>query len=590
MPNKKPIAKIPTFILSHGFAVIMASYLALLAANFVLCRDQTSCPVRVGWIDTYSFKYIFNRLIPITVNFYFWLYLSWALAAALFTILLLILHYASKKNSGARAKEPSSLIKALNTILAILYAPLWAGLLSLTTLGFLADRKVFLILLLLFFAAGFTQNICEKYLKKLLWRALSASMLTGAVFLLTYKIVFPSMHTMGPLHRAPHSIVAGDIFYIACIIFMFLIIGSGFGPADLMKKTPPGADWFFRRFKTASFFLIITILNIPQFMNPRPPECSGIAAADKSVRIVLGKYRAFTVATSYDAKYLYYGSDYGDRVYRIALKENRKPDSLFIGKYVGTMRFHEDRDSALLYIPVIVFGEGGRLVIVDEKTFKIKKIVSTPPFIGNQVMDMALEKTAGEALFLGRFARVLFYKFGANRFGRVADISSAFPNQELHRVMRIEVNEKRRVAYICPYPNFSSPRIIAEFNLDTLKVNRTREFDSHPNVVRVIDGGRRLLVGLDMSQNILMLDADTLKVIKTYPAGFTTRDIAVDEDAGIMAIGNFITGTVNLIRLSDGRLLKTWQVGRGVRSVHIDARNSAVYAASLCGAVEMKLP
>ncbi|MFA6448580.1 MAG: hypothetical protein WCX65_03845 [bacterium] len=581
MHLKKTIAKLPGFILFRGFATVIASFFVLLFANYALCGDQAACPLPVGWIVSDSFKFIFNRLIPFTPDFWFRLYIAWLGVAALASLLMLAIHFLANRNSGARARDSLASIRTLNAILAALYAPLWAGLLSLATLGFLGERKVFLLLLLLFSVAGLIQNICVRYLNSFVLRAVCALALAAAVMLLIPPIV--SMPLL--------SFARGDLLYIAFII-IFLIVESGSGPADALRKSVPGADWFFRQFRTAFFLLAVTLISLPQInFHRRPPECSGISKPGSGVRVILDKFRSFTVATSYDGDYLYSASDYSENFYRVPLKHGGKPDSIHIGRF-GAMRFREDRGSAVLFVPVYGLYPNSKLVIVDEKTFKIKKEILTPPWIGYQIFDMALDRTANEALTLGRYARVLFYRIGDAGFNRFADASGAFAGPEIlgHKIMRIEVNESRRAAYICPYPALGSPRIIAELNLDTLAVTRTREFDSHPNVVRVIDGGKYLLVGLDMSQKILMLDADTLKTVRTYPAGFSVRDIAVDEKAGLMVAGNFLTGTVNLVRLRDGKLLKTWLVGRGVRSVHIDTRNNAAYAATLCGAVEMKLP
>ena len=414
-----------------------------------------------------------------------------------------------------------------------------------------------------------------------MWKILLAAGLAAVVYYL-----LPAAVEAPPGDGLPRMVA----LLAPAVLFVSLLAGTGLYHAALAAPPPGAAARIAHRFGTAFFLLVLTVLSILQTNHRRPPECAGLDSED--VEVLLDRYRPFTVAASSDSKYLYAGFDYGEDLYRVPLNKGTRPaEKLPIGRF-GAMRLRVDPEARRLYIPVRSNYPLNRMVVVDERTFGILEESGTPPGWEYGVFDMALDRKTGREFFLGRDARILVREPGSPAFREAMDLLAVFPGRELmgHKVMRIEVNESRRVAYVCPYPSLRSPRVVVEIDIDRFRINRVKEFTAQPSAVRVIEGGRKILVALPMGEKVLLLDADSFETVREYPAGFTARDISVDEELRVMAVGNFFTGTVNLVDLDSGKELREYKVGRGVRSVEIDADSGSVFAATLCGAVRMDLP
>lgn len=99
----------------------------------------------------------------------------------------------------------------------------------------------------------------------------------------------------------------------------------------------------------------------------------------------------------------------------------------------------------------------------------------------------------------------------------------------------------------------------------------------------IVLAGDRVFVARPLASEVVVVDADELKVVGRFPAGYGVRDLEVDEERGILYAGNYFEGTLDAIALDGGRRLRRVFVGKLLRGLLVDPDYDRLYLAVGCG-------
>lgn len=94
---------------------------------------------------------------------------------------------------------------------------------------------------------------------------------------------------------------------------------------------------------------------------------------------------------------------------------------------------------------------------------------------------------------------------------------------------------------------------------------------------------KRLFIPRLLSGKVLVVDAQTLRILDRWPVGFGARPAAVDAERRLLYVGNMYDGSVTVFNIDDGRQVFRTHLGGYLKSLHVDARTHRVYAGCTCG-------
>ena len=89
--------------------------------------------------------------------------------------------------------------------------------------------------------------------------------------------------------------------------------------------------------------------------------------------------------------------------------------------------------------------------------------------------------------------------------------------------------------------------------------------------------GDRLYVPAAAEGEIWVYATPALRRIGTLPARFGVRAVALDETNGVMAVGNYVRGVIDIYRLDDGKIVRTYAVPRYGRTIVADSTRRQLY-------------
>jgi hypothetical protein len=98
-----------------------------------------------------------------------------------------------------------------------------------------------------------------------------------------------------------------------------------------------------------------------------------------------------------------------------------------------------------------------------------------------------------------------------------------------------------------------------------------------------------LYVTQPLESEIVEVDAETLTVTRRFEAGYGARDLDIDEARGVLFSGNYLAGTLDAIRLADGKKIKEAYAGILLRGIHADTKTDRLYLATGCGVKYIQL-
>ena len=93
-----------------------------------------------------------------------------------------------------------------------------------------------------------------------------------------------------------------------------------------------------------------------------------------------------------------------------------------------------------------------------------------------------------------------------------------------------------------------------------------------------------ILVSRPLAGEIMVLDSDSLRHLRTIRAGAGARFFDLDETGRRLFVGNYLEGTLSCISFEDGKTTGIWKLGPLVRGVKYDPERNVVYTCSLAGA------
>lgn len=89
-----------------------------------------------------------------------------------------------------------------------------------------------------------------------------------------------------------------------------------------------------------------------------------------------------------------------------------------------------------------------------------------------------------------------------------------------------------------------------------------------------------LLVAAPTTSSVMRFDASTLESRGTIPAVPAVREIAVDEQRGLLICGSLVTGTVSVRDLETGRERASYYLGPWLRTIVLDQQKGRAYVSS----------
>jgi len=185
-------------------------------------------------------------------------------------------------------------------------------------------------------------------------------------------------------------------------------------------------------------------------------------------------------------------------------------------------------------------------------------------------------------------------EFAADRMYALCEVSHSFhemsaepPYQALRSLTLpgmdsydFALDRSRGKAYIT---DWFSPALL-EVDLAGMKVSRWKWIGwSSFGVAFGPDG--YLYVAQPFSRRVRVIDTgkSEMRIVRTIQAGYGPRDLEFDSGRQTLFIGNYFDGTVDLVRLGDGRRLLRIYVGDLVRGLWFDAPTNRLLAATACG-------
>jgi hypothetical protein len=93
----------------------------------------------------------------------------------------------------------------------------------------------------------------------------------------------------------------------------------------------------------------------------------------------------------------------------------------------------------------------------------------------------------------------------------------------------------------------------------------------------------RVYIAQMLWRRVLVLDPKSLEVVRKIPAGYGPRDFDFDQNRGLLLIGNYYDGTLDVVGLDDGQRHQRVFVGGLLRGLWFDHARDRLYLAAGCG-------
>ena len=134
----------------------------------------------------------------------------------------------------------------------------------------------------------------------------------------------------------------------------------------------------------------------------------------------------------------------------------------------------------------------------------------------------------------------------------------------------------------------SMSRFLYEIDADTHRITR-RAYIGFTSLGMVLDPGRRrAYLSKPFSSKVMVVDLDSMKILKSLQARPGVRDLDIDPERRRLYAGNYISGTVQVFDLKTDRMLREYYVGKQVRGVYHSRELNRDFASSSCGVMELK--
>jgi len=92
-----------------------------------------------------------------------------------------------------------------------------------------------------------------------------------------------------------------------------------------------------------------------------------------------------------------------------------------------------------------------------------------------------------------------------------------------------------------------------------------------------------LYVAQPFSRRVRVVEPKDLNIVRTIAAGYGPRDLEFDPERGLLFIGNYFDGTVDVVSLADGGRITRFFAGELLRGIWFDAGGDRLLLATGCG-------
>lgn len=101
---------------------------------------------------------------------------------------------------------------------------------------------------------------------------------------------------------------------------------------------------------------------------------------------------------------------------------------------------------------------------------------------------------------------------------------------------------------------------------------------------------RRVFAALASLGVLHEIDYDSGAIVRTYFTGLGVRSVAYDEKRQYLYLGYYLSGQVKMMALPSGRIIKTWNAGRFLRTIVLSRDQRRIIVTSNVGILEIDLP
>lgn len=259
------------------------------------------------------------------------------------------------------------------------------------------------------------------------------------------------------------------------------------------------------------------------------------------------------------------GRQYPLCVFNPAQPEKRRRISV----HGSVHHFGVDAKRRLLFLPTM---SDNRVLVVSMDSLRVLDVLR--PTVKSSLIDIVVDDAREEVFVLSEYSEVIRISLKSGKTKRLN-----LKKYSRGSMYALALNRKTRMLYVSSWVGGD----VLMMDAGMLKMKKIWRGGFSAMGLQVDEKNNRVFVAQPLFSRITELDGKTLKEVRRYPAGLGVRDIAYLENAGLLMAGNYLRRTVDFIRLSTGKKIRSYYAGPMVRGVYYDAEHRQAYSVGRCG-------